>query len=340
MRNSITRMNLTKLNLRRVTAALLLLTFCLLNSINVQAQTTTFAQFTQRFATNDFVFDAFGFEANFQAKTGFSPSSAGIPGTAVNFFFTNIPGLPAELQGNQEATLYLNGNTSQPASQILIPGSSSVRDIQPFNQTITIQIVRDQPASVGSGTRRNLLTVIISPIGSNYPAISGDDGGNSASFTATTPDHIVSFTSDFLNFTQTGARNLALSFSSVTPALALDIINPNGSPFLRDFVAAGTGTFAADRTPVIILIPTAASVDLSGRVMANGRGVGNAMVTMTEADGTVRSARTGAMGHYRFLDVSAGQTVTVEAFAKRYQFAPRVLEVRENVGDLNFTSER
>jgi hypothetical protein len=46
------------------------------------------------------------------------------------------------------------------------------------------------------------------------------------------------------------------------------------------------------------------------------------------------------MGHYRFLDVSAGQTVTMEVSAKRYQFASRVLEVRENVGDLNFTSER
>lgn len=85
--------------------------------------------------------------------------------------------------------------------------------------------------------------------------------------------------------------------------------------------------------------PNAAAITISGRVMtAQGRGIGNAIVTITESDGTTRTTRTGAFGYYKFDEISSGQTVIISINSKRFQFSPKVLNTENNLIDLNFYS--
>ena len=88
--------------------------------------------------------------------------------------------------------------------------------------------------------------------------------------------------------------------------------------------------------------PTAASVEIGGRITtAEGRGIRNALVTLTEADGTSRTVVSGSFGHYRFADVSAGQTVTIEVSSKRFVFTQpgQILNVTEEQKDINFVAQ-
>ena len=97
--------------------------------------------------------------------------------------------------------------------------------------------------------------------------------------------------------------------------------------------AATDGTFTMTSA-------TAASVNLAGQVlMANGRGLRNAQVRLTTADGTTRTVMSSAFGYYRFTDVQAGQTVTIEILSKRYGFQARTVNVSGDVSDLNFIAE-
>lgn len=93
---------------------------------------------------------------------------------------------------------------------------------------------------------------------------------------------------------------------------------------------------------VIELAPLAANVSVSGRIStANSVGIRNAVVTLTDANGTIRAARTGAFGYYRFDGVAVGETYVFSVFAKRFNFTEptRVLTVAGNLSDVNFTAQ-
>lgn len=202
---------------------------------------------------------------------------------------------------------------------------------QPFNQTVTVAIIRDTAAPVGNNTRRNLLTAVFSSTVNGTPGLTGANNGNSATLSATTPDNIVTFSSDFIGFGPTTQRNLGLSFSSVTPALSL-------VSFLNSFTAAGTGTFASNPVPVV-LVPTASSVEVGGRVSVREKGLYGANVVLTDGTGAVHYARTGIGGYYSFPNISAGQTVTVAVSSKRYSFTTQVVSVEDNISELNFSAD-
>ena len=85
--------------------------------------------------------------------------------------------------------------------------------------------------------------------------------------------------------------------------------------------------------------PTAASVSVSGRVVTDdGRGLRNARVVLTDAIGNSRTALTTSFGYYRFDDVAAGQTYIISVASKRFQFAPQVITVSEEIENLNFSA--
>jgi hypothetical protein len=87
------------------------------------------------------------------------------------------------------------------------------------------------------------------------------------------------------------------------------------------------------------LVPTAASVSIGGRVITkDGRGIRNAQVSLTLADGTTRTAQTGTFGYYHFDGVEVGQTVVVSVVAKRFQFAQssQVVSISDAVDNLDF----
>jgi hypothetical protein len=83
---------------------------------------------------------------------------------------------------------------------------------------------------------------------------------------------------------------------------------------------------------------TAAGVDVSGRVLSSegGRGVTNAVVTLTDMHGKVRSAVTGRLGTYSFSDVEVGETYILSVISRSYSFESRVLQLTDSAADLDF----
>ncbi|MCD9187283.1 MAG: carboxypeptidase-like regulatory domain-containing protein [Pyrinomonadaceae bacterium] len=289
--------------------------------VSANAQTVTFGQFIQRNGTQDFIFMNNGANADFTTIAN---------GTPVLFTYQNIANLPAELQGVQFAHLFISATTTAPAFQT---APSPVRNIQQFNQTFTIRIIRDTPATPGngSGTLTNLLTAVVTPPVGSSPSLSGDDAGNSAAFTASTPEQAVAYSSDFIGFISTNSRNLGLSFSSINPLFSI-----GAGSFLNSFTAAGTGTFASNPVP-IFNPPTAANVVVSGQVFdGNGNAVSQAKVNLTNESGVTITRNTNSFGAFTFDEVPAGQTVVISVVVKGLNYAPQVLTLNENAEGLAF----
>ncbi len=121
-----------------------------------------------------------------------------------------------------------------------------------------------------------------------------------------------------ITLTTSGTRTLTATYGSDT--------NFNGS------ASAGVSQ--------TVLAPTAANVEVGGRVTTStGRGLNKALVTITDQTGNSRTATTNPFGYFRFTDVQAGETYIISVSAKRYHFAPQVLNVTEDLTDLNFTAQ-
>jgi len=145
-------------------------------------------------------------------------------------------------------------------------GSSSAGNAQESFKTIMMQFVADGAQTIGGDVHiangANLLTVKSGFItglaqqggvlagkitGPSHPT-KGSPGLNGADTTSVTGvfDNVVTFTSDFINFTGAADKNYGLSFSNATPYFGLHGGFPN---FLNDFTANGTGTFSATFVP-------------------------------------------------------------------------------------------
>jgi len=64
------------------------------------------------------------------------------------------------------------------------------------------------------------------------------------------------------------------------------------------------------------------------------------VLTLTDANGTTRTTRSSIFGYYRFDEVAAGQTYIIGVRSKRYQFAPQLISVTEDIARLNFTASQ
>ena len=107
-------------------------------------------------------------------------------------------------------------------------------------------------------------------------------------------------------------------------------VNLSGSPFA---VAGGFWTAEA-------LAPSAAMVAVSGRILiADGRGLRNARLILTDPQGIVRTAVSGSFGYFRFDEVEVGQTYVLLAASKRFQFTPLILNVVDTIADLEFVAQ-
>ncbi len=100
------------------------------------------------------------------------------------------------------------------------------------------------------------------------------------------------------------------------------------------------GGTAVDIGAIEAVSPTAAGVSIGGRVRtADGRGLVNATVYLTDSRGATRAARTSTFGYYRFDGVAAGQTVIMTVVSKRYSFAPRVVSIGEDLSGFDFIAD-
>jgi len=84
-----------------------------------------------------------------------------------------------------------------------------------------------------------------------------------------------------------------------------------------------------------------APVTISGRVLnSTGRGVHNAIVTLTNSSGETRSTVTNPFGYYRFVQVAVGETYTVRVRSKRYTFRPQSITPNNEVTEFNFVAKQ
>ena len=101
---------------------------------------------------------------------------------------------------------------------------------------------------------------LLSGTGNNLDLTGGVGQNASTLQVSTPPSGDVVFTSDYVSFDTSTARNFSIAMSSVTPAIAFD---PNG--YLRGFDAATSGTFAKNAVvPNAVPEPGLVSFALTG----------------------------------------------------------------------------
>jgi hypothetical protein len=128
---------------------------------------------------------------------------------------------------------------------------------------------------------------------------------------------------------------VTLSAGTVTTTGNVAAAPPANGSFTTFIVDGNTGNRCSANG--IALGTTAASVSVSGRVLTgDGRGLANALVSLTDSSGNTPVARTSPFGYYRFDDIAAGQSVVITVASKRYQFAPLVVNVNEEMSEVNF----
>ncbi len=221
-------------NLLRGAAVVAALAVFLTNTPAAKADLVTFANFNQTAPGNPWTFTT----STFPGTATFTAS------TQVDFTYLADPeGLgQVPLFTDFAATAVLSATTTAAALQFPVGGM--LFDLQPINGVMnSLSFTRNSDSA-------NLLTIRF--VGN----LSGLDGTSVASLTASTlaPGQLVTFTSDFIDFTLMTDGGMSLSFSSVTPVLGLN--GPSGASFLRSFGASGTGTFDVE------LIPEPATVTL------------------------------------------------------------------------------
>ncbi len=117
---------------------------------------------------------------------------------------------------------------------------------------------------------------------------------------------------------------------------------PSSGNAIANFTTGGSGSNNHTFDFGFYLAPTAANVTVGGRASsASGRGLRGVFVTLTESNGNTRATLTNSFGYYRFVDVQAGQTVTVSVSTKKYAFnqPTQIINVSDSIADLNFVSD-
>ena len=183
------------------------------------------------------------------------------------------------------------------------------------------------------------------------PMVAIGNGGGDVVFNANNPGAIGFSVTSFPGGTIAPGSNIALvnvkftvagnAPAGTTPIMFTDSparrkaspVDPN-TPITQPTYMPGT---------ITILGATAGGSRISGRLMtANGRGIANASVKLTDADGNTRTAVTTSFGYYHFADVAAGQTYIIEPKSKRFKFGQptRVLNLNGDENDVDFIAEQ
>jgi len=90
-----------------------------------------------------------------------------------------------------------------------------------------------------------------------------------------------------------------------------------------------------------VLAPSAAPVSVTGRITtANGNGIRNVRVMLTEESGAMHYALSGTFGYFTFENIESGQGVVLSVSAKRYTFSQptRFISLDDNITDADWTA--
>jgi hypothetical protein len=201
------------------------------SAMPAHAATQTFAQFLQQ-TPDARLFTYTNQDSGANKKAEITANSVPV------YFLFGVNGLPADLGSFQTATLSVDfvsnlGTTST--------GSGSRSQLFDTVTNGSISFVRTTAAAEGNGTRTNLLTV-------SFKNAELDASQNNGAFTfKSNANSVITFTSDFLDFTNLVDKDFALSFSGANP----NFNAPLGSSS-HSLSASGSGTFASDPPPVTI----------------------------------------------------------------------------------------
>jgi hypothetical protein len=191
---------------------------------SAHADTVTFAQFTQRTVSDqDFIYTNNGTGASLNSISG------GIP---ISLLITN--GFAPNLAGVESAHLFLTTSTT---AGTISPVSPNVLTSEHFSGLgNSLQIILDTPVN----GKNDFLTVNFSDavlsgqLTSTEASLKASDSGNAAK---------VSFSSEFINFSNADEHGFSLSFSSVNSTNGSGALQAAMDGFFNAFTTSGTGTF-------------------------------------------------------------------------------------------------
>lgn len=252
---------------------------------------------------------------NFKVRTGRIPITTTLDASAP----PASAAYPVTSSGNQTGRLNLSGAGTQSTCAALKtnPGASATgsRAYDAYTFTNVLGVPVCTTVTLTEGSAENDFLFAVAYLGSFNPAAPS---------------------TNYLADWGTSNRIVPMTMSFMVPANATVVIVVVGN------TAALTGTpYTLDVSGLRLSTPTAAPASVSGRVVNNaGSGLGGATVTISGPNGQPRTVQTTSFGYYRFDNVTSGQTYVVSVAAKRYLFAPRVVDVSANLADVDFTPEQ
>jgi hypothetical protein len=166
-----------------------------------------------------------GSNINFTPGAGGTGTVSSTPGSAVTFRFLDATGANSVF----DVAATFNFLTST-LSGIVAGGLG----IAPAS-TGSFSFLANAPVSFNGKTGVNLLTGSFAG-----GAFSGLIGGSVASYVNSQPPSAVTFTSDFLDFSQTTARDISIAINAINPSIS------GGASGLGEFSGTATGVFGSD----------------------------------------------------------------------------------------------
>jgi hypothetical protein len=218
---------------RRAVAWLLASVALLASNGDVRADVITFAQFTQQMVSDP------GFlYANNGTNAGFNSLAGGIP-----ILLTIADGFAPGLDRVESARLVLSSSTTAAAIPPMPPDQFTQQHFT--GATNVLQILLATPVD----GKTNFLTATFTDalfsgrLNSSVASLKTNAGSGSGALQ-------MSFTSDFLAFTDATELGLSLSFSSLLSSDGSGGLQMGDNGFLKSFTASGTGTFDTLVAPI------------------------------------------------------------------------------------------
>lgn len=202
------------------------------SAVPAHAATQTFGQFIQK-TPNARAF-------KYKNEDHGSSKQATISGTNIPVYFQlGANGLPEDLTGLLSAHVSVNFVSNLGTTAGSTPGSL----VQLFDTVGagSITFTLDNAAAEGNGTRTDLLTVSFT-----NAELDASQGDGSLTFKSNA-NSVITFSSDFLDFSNVVDKDFSFSFSGASPTFSA---TPGSSGRNTNF--SGSGTFASDPAPLVI----------------------------------------------------------------------------------------
>ena len=268
------------------------------------------------------------------------PIGTGVPQTADSFYGVDFNPVPDRIRivGNADTSRRLNPNngtlagTDTPLAYVAGDPGFGVNPNVVHVAYTNSQAGATLTTLYGIDSGRDTLVRIGGPDGTPSPNTGelttiGPLGVDSASFGGFDIQPFTNIAYAALSTGPVGARIQQLfSINLATGAATLVGNIGNGTNIIDGFTIAPCST--------------AAGVLVSGRVLTpDGRGLRNAVVSMTDGSGVTRIVTTSTFGYYQFEDVSVGETFVMSVASRRYRFGPRAVQVLDSLSDVDFIGQ-